>query len=138
MRVLNALVFDDVVQNTADGYTSAEWNRALGGPDKIWILALVTQVTAGAPTVTVQVETGNNERDWVNLSGTAEINRLPVFPGAKWVLTSAQISNTQSAVRLRVNVDAGSARIAVWVTGRAPARSAWKGVRNEDVSSVCV
>lgn len=120
MRTLNALVFDDFLQDMAQYRTSAEWNGVLGLPDTLGLFVVFTEVAGTSPVVTVQIETSANEVDWENLSGTAEIYRQTITAGVKTVLKVSGITNAFGFTRVRIELGASDnkARVQVWMTGR--------------------
>src|SRR5687768_14851843 len=75
MIVFSGLVFDKSISGTGNTwYTSAEFHDSLGRGDELAIHAVTTGVSGLFPTVTCQVETSANGKDWYNAQGAAEIN----------------------------------------------------------------
>lgn len=79
-RMVEALVFDDVVVGTAFAYSSPRWDELLARREATVLHAVVDQVTGTLPTIAVDLMDGSDGRNWrlkarmvseISLSATA-------------------------------------------------------------------
>ncbi len=122
-RQFNIKVFDGVIMGSAASYTLPDYNQPLGTGDRIVIQALADQVTGTSPTITVQVEHGGDQRNWVNKNGTAEINAASLSATAVTSAVGYEPGTNPSLGYVRLRIQLGgtgslAARVIVHATGR--------------------
>ena len=120
--VSHELVFDDSIEGTSDVYTAAEHNSMLGVPDRLLVIVFVSQVSvaSGTPTFTLQFEMSPDERNWMNVDSTPEINGDTISTTARTTAAGSGSPGTRY-VRFRMALGGATsprARVQVWVTGR--------------------
>jgi hypothetical protein len=119
----SVLVFDDRLTSTAAAYTSADFVYLLGAYSRMRIQALASNVSGTAPTLTVQLEHSADERNFVSVNTTPEINASALAVGAVTNVVSVGTLGTRAqhhAARLRVQLGGTSpqADLKIWVTMR--------------------
>jgi hypothetical protein len=125
MQLFHTLVFDDAIEGTTAVYSDSPFNAELATADKFQIMGVVSQVSvsAGTPTITVQLEHSANNRNFVNKSGTAEINATTLSTTAITVVTGNDAGSVPFGGFLRLRITLGGtspkARVRLWVTGRS-------------------
>ena len=79
MRVFSEEVFDDIISGTDDiWYSGDQFDLPLGISDFLAIQAVTSAVSGADPKLTVQVEHSSDDQNWVEVSGTPEINNVEI------------------------------------------------------------
>jgi len=118
------VAFDDIVHGTASAYSSSFFHALLGEQEVLALQAIVDPFP-GTPsgTVSVQLETSGDGRNWVSKNPTAEIT-ASISPSVEMVAFGYDMNVRPGAALVRLNVTltgAGGtpgARVQVWVTRR--------------------
>ena len=122
MQVFHILVYDDAVEGTTAVYSDPRHNAELTAADALQIMGVVSQVGGSTPTITVQLEHSADNRNFVNKSGTAEIDAASLSTTALTVVSGYDDGAvpTGGFARLRIALGGSSpeARVRLWVTGR--------------------
>lgn len=117
-----AMVFDDFVVGTTSVYTSEDWNDKLGLANKLAIQAVSDQVSGTSPTLTVQIQHSCDQRNWLDKSGTAEINAESLSPTASNVDFGNDSGSTPNLGYVRLKISLGGttpvAHVKIHVCGR--------------------
>jgi hypothetical protein len=122
VRLANFVVFDDYVVGTASTYSSSELNRTLG-EFSTWNLQVIVDNPQNAATITVQLETSVDGRNWTSKNATPEVDAESIGQGTT-VRAGRDTGTTgfnAGLVRLRVALTATSgtpiARVKIWLRG---------------------
>lgn len=124
MQTFHILVFDDVIEGTTAVYTDPRFNADLASADKLVIMGVVSQVSVsgGTPTFTAQIEHSADNRNFVNKSGTAEINGVTLSTTALTNVSGNDPGTVPLGAHVRLRLVLGGttpkARVRLWVTGR--------------------
>lgn len=124
MIVFSGLVFDNIVSGTTTTwYTPARFDDPLGLGDELSVHAITTGVGGTGPTLTCQVETSANGKDWYSPHGlTPEINGLGI---ANDTVLEGSVSIfdivLQKFVRVRIVLGGNGpvCRLKLYATGRS-------------------
>lgn len=120
---ISLVVFDDRLTSSSAAYTSADFNVLLATYSRLRLQALVDQVSGTSPTLTVQVEHAADDRNFVSLNTTAEINAAGLTVGGVTNIVSTGVLGARAmhgTTRLRVQLGgtAPQAYVKLWVTAR--------------------
>lgn len=128
MRILSALLFDDLISTTASTwYSSSETWSQMGGPDVIALQACARGVAGTVPTLTIQAQHSNDSQLWLNVSGSPEISATLSTTSPNETITYGQVNfvNLLSYVRFKITLGGTSPQcfLRLYGTGRAKAGS---------------
>lgn len=125
MRQFNALVFDEFISGQTMVFTSAALDDRLGKPNQLSLFAVADNVSGTAPTLSVQIYTSADGRNFVTKSQQGpEINTISLSTGATNVATGYdQFSGSLGSfgyVRLGITLGGTNpaAHVKIYVTGR--------------------
>lgn len=122
MRIFSQLVFDDFIMGTESVYTAEQYNDGMGLADQFAIQAVADQVSGTTPTLTVQIQHSNDQRNWVDKSGTAEINAQSLSASATTVKVGTDSGSTPTLGYRRLKITLGGttpvAHVKLFACGR--------------------
>jgi hypothetical protein len=122
MRMLSALIFDDVIAGTGTWYSSSELNNTIGAAETIVIQACTTGVASGSE-LTVQCESSPDNQNWDPTGGagspTPEIDGVAIDDDDSIVAAVTDLA-LLSHVRFKITLGAAGhkCRLKLYVTGR--------------------
>ena len=122
MRRANLIAFDDYVSDATPQYSTTELNKTLGEFDS-WALQVVVDDPKNATSITVQLETSADGRNWLPKNDQPEVSGI-LGAGTSTVLQGRDpgtIGPGLTLVRLKVTMFAAgsvpSAHLKIWVRG---------------------
>jgi hypothetical protein len=124
MRLMSALVFDDVISGPGvAGYTPAQFNSMIGAADGWAVQAYTTMVAGGTANLTVSLEHSADNQNWFS-SPTPVIGGLIISnDNSVWGWTDSLLPVLMGYVRFRIAFGGTQCRLKLYVTGRVrPAR----------------
>ena len=121
MLAYNLLVFDELIKDTGNYYTSTALASRLGNADELCLFARTTHVSGTSPTLTVEIEHSPNGQDWAP-TWTPQVSALPIsnegaYAGQLLLFDPALLAH----VRLRIALGGTSpaCRLKLYATGRS-------------------
>ena len=112
--------FNDVINGTTTVYTPTKLNEALGQCDKLSVQAVADQSSGTSPTLKVDVEHSNDQRNWA--VKTAAIGATTIPAGATTSLFGNDPGSTPTGGFVRLALTLGgttpAAHVKVTVCGR--------------------
>jgi hypothetical protein len=124
VQLFHFLVFDDAIEGTTATFSNSRFNAQLATADRFQIMGVVSQVgvSSGTPTLTVQLQHSADNRNFVDKSGTAEIDAATLSTTAVTVVSGNDAGSVPLGGFLRLEITLGGtspkARVRLWVTGR--------------------
>ena len=97
--------FDDVVNGTTVVYTTTRLNEVLGQPDRVSLEAVADQSGGTSPTLKVDLEHSNDQRNWAVKSTPIGVTAIPV--GATTAIFGADAGTTPTGAFVRLAITLG-------------------------------
>lgn len=129
MRILNLLVFDEIISGTTSTWYSREdLNRILGMAEAFAVQAYVTNVSGTFPALTVASQHSSDGQNWAATNAT-EINAILFVEGGTYAGTSGAFLVPGAHLRFKITLGgtAPHCRLKLYFTGRGHGADASAG-----------
>ena len=123
MLSFHVLAYDATIDGTTSVYVDASFQNIFGLVDTLRLAAITDSVTGTSPTLTVQCRHSRDNQNWLNKSGTPEVNASSLNATGSTVILGAMASTPLPPAFVRIRLQLGGttprARVRLFVTGRA-------------------